>query len=162
MRRRSQNKKCNLPFPRDGSNPIIPSKKTAHDHFSTNELTFELILTFTRARNLTFDRFQLITVQQNANENLETFSSRLRELGSKCALGNVEEDLIKDFFIAKMNNRTIQMEPLSEVPTAAQVLNFHLSRERGQKTIEKSCDHLQQTGTHKRAQYQTIPQDNNQ
>ena len=106
---------------------------TVIDRCSTNELVYELGITFTRPRNLTFDRFQLITVQQNPNETLETFWSRLRELGSKAALGNVEEDLIKDFFIAKMNNTTIQMELLSEVRTAAQVLNFALSRERGQK-----------------------------
>ena len=106
---------------------------TIIDRCSTNELVNELGLTFTRPRNLTFDRFQLITVQQNANESLDTFFSRLRELGSKCALGNVEEDLIKDFFIAKMNNRTIQIELLSDVRTAAQVLNFALSRERRQE-----------------------------
>ena len=106
---------------------------TVIDRCSTNELVYELGLTFTRPRNLTFDRFQLITVQQNPNECLETFFSRLREPCSKAALGNVEEDHIKDFFIAKMNNTTIQMELLSEVRTAAQVLNFALSRERGQE-----------------------------
>ena len=79
------------------------------------------------------DRFQLTTVQQNSEENLETFFSRLRELGSKAALGNVEEVLLKDFFIVKMNNPAIQMELLSEVRTAVQVLNFALSRERDQQ-----------------------------
>ena len=107
--------------------------QTIIDRCSTNELVYELGLTVTRPRNLTFDRFLLITVQQNANENLDTFFSRLRELGSKCDLRNVEEDLIKNFFIAKMNNRAIQMELLSEVRTAAQVLIFALSRERGQE-----------------------------
>ena len=82
------------------------------DRCSTNELIYELGITFTRTRNITFDRFQLITVQ-NSNENLETFFSRLREFGSKAALGNVEEDLIKDLFIAKMNNSAIQMKLLS-------------------------------------------------
>ena len=53
---------------------------TMIDHCSTNELVYEVGLTFTRPHNLTFDRFQLITVQQNASENLETFYSRLREL----------------------------------------------------------------------------------
>ena len=106
---------------------------TMIDQCSTNELVYELGPTFTRPRNLTFDRFQLITVQQNPNENLETFFNRLHELGSKAALGNVEEDLIKDFFIAKMKNTAIQMELLSEVRTPAQVLNFALSRERGQE-----------------------------
>ena len=103
------------------------------DRCSTNELIYELGIAFTRPGNITFDRFQLITVQQNSNESLETFYSRPRELGSKAALGNVEEDLIKEFFIAKMNNSTIQMELLSEVRTPALVLNFAISRERGQE-----------------------------
>ena len=38
---------------------------------------------------------------------------------------------------AKMNNSAIQMELLSEVRTAAQVLNFDLSRERGQANKRK-------------------------
>ena len=106
---------------------------TMIDLCSTNELVYELGLTFNSPRNLTFDRFQLITVQQNSNKILETFFSRLRELCLKCAQGNVEEDLIKDFFIVKMNNSTIQMELLSEVRATAQLLNFALSSERGQK-----------------------------
>ena len=122
---------------------------TMIDQCSTNELVYELGLTFSRPRNLTFDRFQLITVQQNPNENLETFFSRLRELGSKAALGNVEEDLIKDFFIAKMNNTEIQMELLSEVRTPAQVLKFALSRERGQKNQKEILWSSAPTGTTK-------------
>ena len=110
---------------------------TLIDRCSTNELIYELGITFTRPRNITFDRFQLITVQ-NSNENLETFFSRLREIGSKAALGNVEEDLIKDLFIAKMNNSAIQMKLLSEVRTPAQVLNFGLSRERGQENQKET------------------------
>ena len=99
------------------------------DRCSTNELIYELGIKFTKPRNTIFDRFQLITVQQNSNENLETFFGRQRELGFKAALGNVEEDLIMDFFIAKMNNTAIQMELLSEVRNPAQVPKFALSRE---------------------------------
>ena len=55
---------------------------TLIDRCFTNELIYELGITFTRPRNITFYRFQLITVQQNSNENLETFFSRLRELSS--------------------------------------------------------------------------------
>ena len=60
---------------------------TVINRCSTKELVNELGLTFTRPRNLTVDRFQLITVQQNPNESLVTFFSRLREVGSKAALG---------------------------------------------------------------------------
>ena len=58
---------------------------TMIDLCSTNELVYELGITFTRPSNLTFNRFQLITVQQHKRKpgNIQTFFSRLRELGSK-------------------------------------------------------------------------------
>ena len=59
----------------------------------------------------------------------------------------MEQDLIKDFFIAKMNNTTIQMELLSEVRTPAQVVNFALSRERGQANQKKFSAHRRPIGT---------------
>ena len=111
--------------------------RTLIDRCSTKELIYELGTTFTRPRNKSFDRFQLITVQENSTEILETFHSRFRKLGSKAALWNVEEDLIKDFFIAKKNISAIQMELLSEVRTPAQVLNFALSRERERERPRK-------------------------
>ena len=67
-------------------------------------------------------------VQRNSNKILEAFCSCLLQLGSKAALGNVEEDLIKDFLMAKMNNISIQMELLFEARTAALVLSFALSK----------------------------------
>ena len=42
---------------------------------------------------------------------------------SKAALGNVEEDLIKDFFLAKINNTSIQMECC---PRSARWLNYYI------------------------------------
>ena len=114
-------------------NPKIHQRSlyTMVDIWSTNELVYKLGINFTRPRNLTFDSFQLITVQQKRKRKPANPFSRLRELCSKIALGNVEEDLIKDFFIAKMIHSAIQMELLSEVRTPAQVLNSTLSRERG-------------------------------
>ena len=64
---------------------------------------------------------------------MEAFYSRLRELGAKAAFGAVEQDLVKDFFIGKMNNTAIQMKILSEMRTPAQALNYALARERGQQ-----------------------------
>ena len=52
---------------------------TRIERCTTNELVHELSLTFTRPRNLTFDRFQFFRPMQQSNESLETFYSRLRE-----------------------------------------------------------------------------------
>ena len=117
---------------------------TLIDRCSTNELIYELGITFTRPRNITFDRFQLITVQQNSYENLGNFLQQVtRTPGSKATPGNV--DPIKDLFNAKMNNSAIQMELLSEVRTPAQVLNFALSRERGQENQKETQHRSKQT-----------------
>ena len=103
------------------------------DTCSTYKFAHELSTTFTKPRNTTYDRFQIINARQEPHESLETFYSRLRELGAKAAFGAVEQDLVKDFFISKMNNTAIQMELLSEVKTPAQALNYALARERGQQ-----------------------------
>ena len=99
---------------------------------TTNELVHELPLTFTRPRNTTFDRFQFFRALQQSNKSLETFYSRLRELGSHAKLENLEEDLVKDLFISNIHSSNIQMELLSEVGTPQQVLNHAINKERGQ------------------------------
>ena len=79
------------------------------------------------------DRSQIINARQEPHDSLETFYSRLRELGAKAAFGAVEQDLVKDFFIRKMNNTAIQIKLLSLMRTPAQALNYALARERGQQ-----------------------------
>ena len=44
---------------------------TLIERCTTDELMYELGLTFTRPRNKTFDGFQLITVQQKSNETFQ-------------------------------------------------------------------------------------------
>ena len=110
------------------------------DTCSTYEFAHELSITFTKPRNTTYDRFQIINARQEPHESLETFYSRLRELGAKAAFGGVEQDLVKDFFIGKMNNTAIQMELLSEMRTPAQALNYALARERGQQNQKKNIE----------------------
>ena len=73
--------------------------------------------------------FKIINSRQEPHESLKTFYSRLRELGAKTASGTVEQDLVEDFFIGKMNNTVIQMELLSEMRTPAQALNYAFERE---------------------------------
>ena len=81
---------------------------TRIEHCTTNELVHELSLTFTRPRNLTFDRFQFFRALQQSNETLETFYSRLPELGSHAKLEHLVEDLVKDLFISNMHSSNIQ------------------------------------------------------
>ena len=110
---------------------------TKIDTCSTYKVAHELTTTVTKPRNTTYDRFQMTNARKEPHEILETFYSRLRELGAKAESGAVEEELVEDFLIGKMNNTAIQMELLSEVRTPAQALNFALARERGQQNQEE-------------------------
>ena len=112
---------------------------TRVERCTTNELVHELSLAFTRPRNLTFDRFQFFRALQQSNETLETFYSRLREFGSHAKLEHLEEDLVKNLFISNMHSSNTQMELLSEVRTPQQVLNYAISRERGQANQQEIC-----------------------
>ena len=124
---------------------------TRIERCTTNELVHELSRTFTRPRNLTFDRFQFFRAMQQSNESLETFYSRLREFGSHAKLEQLEEDLVKDLFISNMHGSNIQEELLSEVRTPQQVLNSAINRERerereGKRINTKFAEHTP-TGT---------------
>ena len=100
---------------------------------TTNELVNELALTFTSPRNTTFDRFQCFKAMQQLDGSLETFYSRLRELGAHRRFEQqLEEDLIKSLFISIMRSSNIQIEILSEVRTPQQALNYAVNIERGQ------------------------------
>ena len=91
----------------DNITKTIHTRKQAHAEH-------ELAVTITKPRNTTYDRFQIINARKEPHESLETFYSRLRQLGATAAFGAVEQDLVKDFFIGKMNDTVIQMELISE------------------------------------------------
>ena len=120
------------------------------------ELAHELSLSFTQARNITYDRFLLFTCKQKPNEKLESFHCRPKALGAKCRLGSAEEDLIKDIFIAFMTNPDIQRELLMETRTPQQVLQFALNRERGQENQKAINSQLSRYPHMHRNKYPTL------
>ena len=130
-RSRHEIQELNILIPWIGGLKNIPPEKITYKvaRCTTYELVHELTLTFTRPRDIKFDRFQLFKAQQQPKKSLETFYSRLREAGSHCRFEHLEEDIIKDLFISNMNNTTIQMDLLSEVRTPQQVLNYAMNRE---------------------------------
>ena len=100
---------------------------------SAIKLFHELSLAFTRPRNTTYDRFPLFTCKQKENGKLEVFHCRLKALGAQCRQDTAEDDLIKELFVAFMNNTEIQSEFLTENRIPAQVLQYALNMERGQE-----------------------------
>ena len=52
--------------------------------------------TFIRPRNITFDRYMLLTTKQSKAESIEHFFGKLKELSGNCELGSQEDTLIRD------------------------------------------------------------------
>ena len=68
---------------------------------------------FIKQRNITFHRCTFLTRNQLKGEPVEKFCAYLRELPLNCDLGSHGESIIRDVFIAKMQDGEIQRE-LSE------------------------------------------------
>ena len=84
---------------------------------TTMELWEELELTFIRPRNVTFDRYLLLTRKQHRGETMEQFHSALRSLAEHCQLGDLEDELLRDIFTANMIDQEIQKELLKTTLT---------------------------------------------
>ena len=86
-----------------------------------------------RQRNITFDRYMLLTAKQSKGESIEHFFGKLKELSEKCELGSQEDTLIRDLFIANMQDPEIQRELLRETLEPAQALRWAINLELGQR-----------------------------
>ena len=75
---------------------------------TTKEIWEELETTFIRPRNVTFDRYLLLTRRQQRGETMEQFHSALRSLAEHCQLGHLEDELLRDIFTANMIEKMTQ------------------------------------------------------
>ena len=72
----------------------IHSRKFTHTNVakkSTLEIWDELEQTIIRPRNVTFDRYLLLTRKQHCGETMEQFHSALRILAQHCQLAHLED-----------------------------------------------------------------------
>ena len=83
---------------------------TIVENKTTQEIGEELELTFIRPRNVTFDRFLLLTRKQQREETMQQFHSSLRSLAEHCQLAHLEDELLRDIFTANMVDHEIQKE----------------------------------------------------
>ena len=109
-------------------NPLIKM-----DILTTVELWNILESTFIRQRNVTFDRYLLLTIKQSKGETIEHFFGKLKKLYENCDLGNQKDTLIRDLFIANMQDPEIQRELLRETLEQPQALRLFLNMELGQR-----------------------------
>ena len=84
------------------------------DEFSTRNLWDILNKIFIRVHNITFDRYLFLTQKQQKGEPIEKFYGHLKELSKNCDLGEKGDTIIRDVFIANMQNEDNQEELLKE------------------------------------------------
>ena len=103
------------------------------DILITVELWQIMEKTFIRQRNISFDRYMLLTTKQSKGELIERFLGKLKELSKNCDLGNHKDTLIRDLYIANMQVREIQRELLRDTLEPAQALRLAINMELGQR-----------------------------
>ena len=115
------------------------------DTLITMELWRILEEAFIRAKNITFDRYTLLTTKQIKRESVEHFYENLRNC-QKTVNSETKKTLLRDLFIANMQDSEIRTELLKETVTPAQALCLAINidfRQRNEILISDSQPHLQ-------------------
>ena len=89
--------------------------KSKISHFQIEKEPFKKLWrtmeeSFTKIRNITYDRFVFFRSKQQKGESVESFYGRLIEQAENCSLGNEETTLIGDAFILNMRDNETQKE----------------------------------------------------
>ena len=101
------------------------------DEISTRNLWDVLKKTFIRIHNINFDRYLFLTRKQQKGEPIEKFYGHLKELYENCDRGEKGDTIIKDVFIANMQNKDIQRELLKETVESDKALAIAINIEMG-------------------------------
>ena len=100
---------------------------------------------FTKVRNITFDRFVFYSCKQQKGESVETFYGRLIEQAENCSLGSEETTLIRDAFILNMIDHETQKEVLKETVEPSKALEIIIQMEMGAHNQQKINQNLMPT-----------------
>ena len=97
---------------------------------------------FTKVRNITYDRFVFYSCKQQKGESVESFYGRLIELAENCNLGSEETTLIRDAFILNMLDHETQKELLKETVEPPKALEIAIQMEMGAQNHQKINQNL--------------------
>ena len=98
---------------------------------SVKSLVEKLNSLFKAEKNVTYERMMLFSRSQKQGETMESFHNSLSHLAKTCELGNLEQSLVKDLFVAKMANKELQLKFCKERTSADDVLKEIILYERG-------------------------------
>ena len=108
--------------------------RSKHPHFQIEKQPFKELWqamkdSFTKVRNITYDRFVFYSCKQQKGESVESFYGRLIELAESCILGSEETTLIRDAFILNMIDHQTQKEELKETVEPSKALEIAIQME---------------------------------
>ena len=92
---------------------------------------------FTKVRNITYDRFVFFLSKQQKGESVECFYGRLIEQAENCSLRNEETTLIRDSFILNMMDNETHKELLIETAETTKTLKIAIQMEMGAQNPQK-------------------------
>ena len=72
------------------------------------EITDLAEVSFQKVKCVTYKRYKLFTRMQESGESLESFHAALTAQGARSELGALENEIVRDLFISKMKNMTLQ------------------------------------------------------
>ena len=126
--------------------------KSKYPHFQIEKQPFKDLWramedSFTKVRNITYDRFVFYSCKQQKGESVESFYGRLIELAENCSLGSEETTLIRDAFILNMLDHETQKELLKETVDPPKALEIAIQMEMGAQNQQKINQNLMSGNT---------------
>ena len=82
-------------------------------HAEISKMTFKEItdladVSFQKVKCVTYERYRLFTRMQESGDSLESFHAALTAQAARSELGALENEILRDLFISKMKNMTLQ------------------------------------------------------
>ena len=106
-------------------------------HVEISKMSFRDITEFAEAsfqkvKCVTYERFKLFTRMQESGESLEAFHAALTAQAARSELGTLESEIVRDLFISKTKNMTLQdaltFEALDPEEVLLRAINFEHSK----------------------------------
>ena len=93
-------------------------------------------LTFKKCQSFTYERYKLFNRSHEVGESLEAFHAALTAQAAKSALDTLEDELVRDLFISKMESPALQDTFTFETLPPDEVLKRPLKFEQSEQTTQ--------------------------
>ena len=108
-------------------------------HAEISKMTFREItelaeVSFQKVKCVTYERYKLFTRMQESGESLESFHAALTAQAARSELGTLENKIVRDLFIPKMKNMTLQDTLTFETQDPEEVLKRAIKFEHSKLT----------------------------